>query len=293
MTNTLNVGSDGMGSWGFGIVDPLLWHTFPHTQITHDPTRPSDLVVLSHFKTAEHIPFTCPYITWSGEAYRVSHRPAHSSPLLEINTAHHAGINNSLYFPHLITEVPNTQRPTPNCAKKWCAAYAFGHAVPQREHLFRSMRARESTCYSFGRCSPTADSPFSLSRNDRAQNGKAFRAFGFVVAMENSVVPGYVTEKIGHAFNAGSVPIYWGDRAGVESFFNPDAFINVLDYPTIDKAAESIVEIWRDRQKLQKYLDVAEVGTPMLRDYEAIYTEYRPWMAPFVNRLREAFPDLH
>lgn len=293
MTTTLNVGSNGMGSWGYDMIDPLLHHTFPHTQITHDPSRPSDLVVLSHFTGHENIPFNCPYIIWSGEAYRVRNIPSFAPPLIEINTAHHAGVNNSLYFPQLVTEISKTARPSPNKEKKWCAAYAFGHSVLQREQLFRGLRARERTCYSFGRCSPTPDSPFILTRDDRTQNGAAFGDFGFIIAMENSIVPGYVTEKIGHAFNAGSVPIYWGDRAGIEELCNPAAFINVLDYPTIDKAAETIIGIWRDKQKLQKYLDVAEVGTPTLRDYEAVYTEYRPWMAPFVNRLREAFPDLH
>jgi hypothetical protein len=120
-----------------------------------------------------------------------------------------------------------------------------------------------------------------------------FSEFGFIVAMENRVMPGYVTEKIGHAFNAGAVPIYWGDTNSVNELFNPAAFINFSDYSNAAEAADTIVNIWRDKQKLQKYLDAPIVLNNTLRDYEAVYTEYRPWQAPFVNTLRDTFPDLN
>jgi len=49
--------------------------------------------------------------------------------------------------------------------------------------------------------------------------------------MENSDVPGYVSEKILHAFLSGTVPIYFGSRFVFE-IFNPKAFIFFdLDIP--------------------------------------------------------------
>lgn len=47
----------------------------------------------------------------------------------------------------------------------------------------------------------------------------------FHIAYENSMWPGYVTEKILHGFLGESIPIYWGSPC-VEMDFNPDAFIN-------------------------------------------------------------------
>ena len=67
----------------------------------------------------------------------------------------------------------------------------------------------------------------------------------------------------------------------------------MADYPSIEKVADTVVEIWRDKQKLQKYLDAPIAASNMLSDYEAVYTEYRPWQKPFVDRLRDAFPDLN
>ena len=37
------------------------------------------------------------------------------------------------------------------------------------------------------------------------------RAYKFVIAFENGLSPGYNTEKLTHAMEADSMPIYWGD----------------------------------------------------------------------------------
>jgi hypothetical protein len=290
---SLNVGSDGMGSWGYTIIQPLLARTFPNTIITYDQKKPFDFVIRSHFQHIEPtLHYSCPYITWSGEAYRVRHR-AEYKPLFEINTAYY-DIPNSIYFPHLVTELMHTARSMPHTKKNYCCAFAFSNRVSEREHLFLGMRRREPTCYSFGQSVPTRDNPFTLARGDRANNGDVFKdhGFGYVVAMENRIAPGYITEKIGHAFLADSVPIYWGDSSAISEMFNPASFINVLDYPTIDKAAETAVNIWRDPQKYQKYLDAPITLNNKLADYEAVYTEYRPWQKLFVDTLRDTFPDL-
>lgn len=288
----LNVGSDGMGSWGYNTVDALLQRTFPNTTITHDPTRPYDLVVRSHFSGAETLHgYTGPYITWSGESSRVQHL-RHAKPIIEINTVLYPNNPDSFYVPYLLNEVKRTEKPSTLTPKCWCAAYAFSNCVPKRETLFRSLRKKEKTCYAFGSSCKTHDNPFELSRDSRKQNGDRFREFGFIVAMENAAVPGYITEKIGNAFNTGGVPIYWGSNT-ISEFFNPAAFINIDEYPSVETATNTIVNIWRDKQKLQKYLDAPITVSNILRDYEALYTDYRPWQKPFVDRLREAFPDLN
>jgi hypothetical protein len=289
---SLNVGSDGMGSWIFGMVDPLLSRTFPNTTITHNKEAPYDLIVRSHFQRMEPTTnYTCPYITWSGESYRVNSRPEYD-PLLEINTVHH-NISNSLYIPHIVAEIKLTERPQDHTPKNNCCAFAFSNRVSEREHLFVGMRRREPTCYSFGASVPTRDNPFVLPHGQRDKNGEMFKKHGFayVVAMENKIAPGYITEKIGYAYLADSVPIYWGDSSAISEMFNPASFINVLDYPTIDKAAETAVNIWSDPQKYQKYLDAPITLNNKLSDYEAVYTGYRPWQKMFVDTLRDTFPD--
>jgi hypothetical protein len=291
-TPTLNVRSDGMGSWAFGFLDPVLKRTFPHTQIVHDDSRAPDLVIRSHFTRMESLRgYSCPYITWSGEVPPVAQLPDRS-PLFELNTAR-SGRPNEVWFPHLVAEIAHTDRPSPiQMPKRWCCAYAFTARIPEREHFFRLIRAREPTCYAFGPSCKTSDNPFEVGRGQRGENGNHFRDFAYCVAMENCVAPGYMTEKIGFAFLAGSVPIYRGDDATVKEFFNPASFINVPDFASPEAAAETCVEIWHDPQKLQKYLDAPLTLNDRLRDYEAIWTDYRPWQKPMVDSLQDAFPDL-
>lgn len=289
---TLNIWSDGMGSWSYGFLMPLLKRTFPGTLITTDHERDPDLVVRSHFQRLEPTrPYKCPYITWSGESYPVAHLPGRA-PLLELNTAH-TGRPNEVWLPFLVVEQAHTVRPDPVVwPKRWCAAMAFTNRVREREELFWQMRIQEPTCYGFGASCRTSDNPFILPASERGKNNTSFQPFGFVVSMENKVAPGYITEKIGTAFCAGAVPIYWGDTATVCDFFNPEAFINVRDFAGPRAAADFAVQVWRDPHKLQTYLDAPMTLNRRLEDYEAVRTEYRLWQAPFVDRLRDAFPDL-
>ena len=75
----------------------------------------------------------------------------------------------------------------------------------------------------------------------------------FNICFEPYSHPGYVTEKILHAFYAGTVPIYWGSNT-VTSDFNPDAFINVHDFRSFSDAIEHIKEIDNDDELYRSYL---------------------------------------
>ncbi len=63
----------------------------------------------------------------------------------------------------------------------------------------------------------------------------------FVIAFENTLTPGYTTEKIVGAFAAGAVPIYWGNPEIVKEF-NRDSFINCNDYGLTEKGEPEILE---------------------------------------------------
>ena len=55
------------------------------------------------------------------------------------------------------------------------------------------------------------------------------RKYKFVIAFENSSFPGYNTEKLTHAIEADTLPIYWGDPQ-IERSFNVRRFINAHDF---------------------------------------------------------------
>lgn len=68
------------------------------------------------------------------------------------------------------------------------------------------------------------------------------RNYKYTLALENSLVDGYHTEKITDAFAAYSVPIYWGSKS-ISNEFNSGSYINVADFGTIQEAVDYILSI--------------------------------------------------
>jgi hypothetical protein len=64
----------------------------------------------------------------------------------------------------------------------------------------------------------------------------------FNICFESMSYPGYVTEKILHAFYAGTIPIYWGNPL-IEADFNSKAFINCHNYDSFEEVINKIIEI--------------------------------------------------
>lgn len=97
--------------------------------------------------------------------------------------------------------------------------------------------------------------------------------YKFNLAFENSVVDGYTTEKITDAIYAATVPIYWGNRQ-VSKDFNPDVFININDFPSIEAAIDHIRRVDEDDELYLRYLRANPlVGNPML-DWEDRFLKF-------------------
>lgn len=67
----------------------------------------------------------------------------------------------------------------------------------------------------------------------------------FTICAESVCYPGYTSEKIGHAFQARTIPIYFGDP-DVCLDFNKDAFVNYTASESIDALVEKVMRIDRD-----------------------------------------------
>lgn len=86
------------------------------------------------------------------------------------------------------------------------------------------------------------------------------RNYRFSIACENSSHPGYMTEKLLVSFAAGTIPIYWGDPE-VKRVINPEAFLCVSDYPTLEDLVRDVAEIDQDAQRYQRM-----ISTPVFLD---------------------------
>jgi len=74
--------------------------------------------------------------------------------------------------------------------------------------------------------------------------------YAFNLCPENSLYPGYYTEKIPEAFLGNCLPISWTDN-NVDYDFNKKAFINLLDY-TKDNFSE-IMQLLKDDNYLKRF----------------------------------------
>lgn len=85
--------------------------------------------------------------------------------------------------------------------------------------------------------------PALNNRGDWIAKIKFLSNYKFTIAFENEKSLNYSTEKIYHAFLAGSIPIYWGNP-NVTRIFNPNSFINANDHNS-----------FREVIKFVKYID--------------------------------------
>ena len=77
------------------------------------------------------------------------------------------------------------------------------------------------------------------------------KKYRFSIACENYSYPGYTTEKLLQSFAAGGIPIYWGDPL-VKETFNDEAFINVMDFNSLDDMLQYVKEIDSDEEKYRE-----------------------------------------
>jgi hypothetical protein len=69
--------------------------------------------------------------------------------------------------------------------------------------------------------------------------------YKFHICFENSIFPGYYTEKLLHAKAAGTIPIYHSDSK-ISEDFNPDSFLNLSNYSSIEEFVSNIIKVDND-----------------------------------------------
>jgi hypothetical protein len=88
----------------------------------------------------------------------------------------------------------------------------------------------------------------------------------FNICFESGSYPGYVTEKILHAFYAKTIPIYWGSPT-VASDWNPSAFINAHDFDSQEKLLEFVMRVDQD----EDLYDTIVAASPLIANIPKEY----------------------
>jgi hypothetical protein len=129
-------------------------------------------------------------------------------------------------------------------------AYCNSNKIAQREYIFNIFVEKTSVdvCHAYGNCCGkyTKTKRTQVPGNWHSdQLIDTYKDYKFVLAMENKMVDGYVTEKIINAFYSGAIPIYWGS-SNITEFFNKDAFINVSDFKTFEECVDHVIRMTDD-----------------------------------------------
>jgi len=123
--------------------------------------------------------------------------------------------------------------------------FTYSKAIPSRVEFFH-----ELSKYKFIQ---STGSVLNNTGYRMKSKTKELKAYKFTIAFENSIRPGYVTEKIMEPLAASSVPIYMGDKS-VLGDFNPKAFIYANDFPSIKELIEYVIEIDNNKDLYESYL---------------------------------------
>lgn len=107
---------------------------------------------------------------------------------------------------------------------KKCAAF-FGQLSEPRGTLI-SVVGKSLELDLFG---PAFDKGVKNSQSSGVFKDHILKNYSYNLCPENTLFPGYYTEKVLEAFVSGCLPLSWADN-NINHDFNTDAFINLLDY---------------------------------------------------------------
>lgn len=80
------------------------------------------------------------------------------------------------------------------------------------------------------------------SKDRHLSNLDIFKRYKFIIAMENELIDGFISEKILNPILAGSIPIYHGPN-DIDMHFNRSRIINVRDFQNIDDCIDFIIKV--------------------------------------------------
>ena len=191
------------------------------------------------------------YIYWSGESRYVQLSEFHTKYLQILSFI--SNESNSIYIPfclesrHIYKNRINT-----NLNREFLIGYCCSNNVEIREQIFSKFveKVGIKNCASFGTCCGNYEETKKVCGGDY-QGDSLIHCYGkckFILALENTQIDGYVTEKIINAFYSGSIPIYWGSN-NINDLFNKEAFINVDNFENIDKCIDHIINMTDEQRE--------------------------------------------
>lgn len=265
------IGSECKGSDSKRLIEYLIKLSYPNKKIIWENSNNSLFIVKSNFSHLEKEWNTQnkPYVYWSGESYNNNDNEKYKENTLTIISSglSYDDTNNpnmySVPFAAIYFDYKKPQREYTDFnqfKQRKLLGYCNSNNILIRELLvdFIAEKADENQVYALGKSIGTSKK-IVVKKIDGMHSTdnviKEYSNYKFVIAMENKIVEGYITEKIINAFRSGSIPIYWGDPKIAKEIFNEKAFICVNDFDTLNDCANHIVNLSKNLDKMKEMLN--------------------------------------
>ena len=173
--------------------------------------------------------------------------------------------------------------------KRFCNfIYSNSYADSIRKKIFLDL-SQYKRVESLGKSFNNVGTVISGSGDWQELSIKIKNHYKFSIACENACFDGYTSEKLLTSFQAHTVPIYWGNPY-VSEEYNPEAFINVNDYNSIDDVIKRVKEI-DENDDLWAYI----VSRPWQTDSQKKYSEqeYKNYQDFMMNIFSQPLDKAH
>ncbi len=254
MCNNIIIGSECMGIWGINVIEYFIKKIYSDVNIIWNNTQECDIIVKSFSNSEKRWNRNYKkYIYWSGEI-SIPDKSKFETKKIYMLTTITKKVDN-IYTPYVLYS-PYIHKPRKymNNIRPYLLAYCHSHKIKERELLFNLFVEKTSheVCHSYGKCYGSYKNTQQKKIPGHWSNEElidTYSQYKFVIAMENTIKDGYVTEKIINAFYSGAIPIYWGS-SNINDFFNEKAFINVSNYSSFEDCVNYVVNM--SEEEIQK-----------------------------------------
>jgi len=131
--------------------------------------------------------------------------------------------------------------------------FVYLHEVPYRDAIFKMLSAYKRVDAAGRSLNNMNGWTVPMVPNRAAGKVEFFKRYKFTLAIENTIWPGYMTEKLVDPMFAGSIPIYVGDPQAMLSF-DPESYIDFTRFTTMKEMLDFVREVDNDRDLYFKML---------------------------------------
>jgi GR25 family glycosyltransferase involved in LPS biosynthesis len=260
----IKIGSVGNGyHFSTYFINYVLNLTYPGIKVNFENSEDCHAICLTHFTRVEDYwnKTNKPFILWNGESYNLPSSIKNSSNIIKFSSVEISDFKIPYAF-HAFVEYKE---------RNLWLKYKLNNRFPDRKKLFgycisadRDESERKQFIENIGKFTKNV---YSLGRykiighNQEKVNGKwnseelqkKYSEFKFILAAENKIKEGYITEKIINVFSSGAIPIYIGDSEYAKKIFNPKAFICVDDFISSQECIKFVLSL--SDSKLEDYIN--------------------------------------